>query len=193
MEFKQYFENSLKLYFNFKDSLKHVKKLAGWKIGFITLIFLQFISLSISNLIIGTELLLFVGTLLFGLIGFVAFSLLGYGLLHLILKLFKAKGVYHDTLRLGLAVAVFPSVVSIFTVLLSYFDGFIEFVVAIIGFAVAIWSIITLVRVYSDFHKVSQLKVFLSIVIYFVILSIPIILAIVALSMMGVPAELSNL
>lgn len=192
MDILKFFQNSLGLYFGkYKEGAKYLNKEVKWFGAFL----FAFALMVISNIIgvvfnpiayrgvfnqIGVAgvsmFLLGIIGVLFNLLFFVIFVFGGYGLLHLFFKMFGGKGLYTDTIKYGMALLVFPTLVNFVT---SIFGGLsllggeilmsvISALIGFIGLGVFIWHVIMSVLVYSIAHDISEGKSFGALALTFV-------------------------
>ena len=181
MDYIEYLKNTSKLYFLDDISIKKIKESKNLLFGVLTYSFLIFFS-SLLSFIFDFESQNSYDFFFFviGILLFIPLSLLlifcYFSLFHLILKLFKGKGKIMDTLNFGFSLLIIPIIVSLPFSLIS--NSYLESlnvsnlsllfsILLILSLVGIIYFVIVSCRTYSIVHKISQLRVFLSMLVYF--------------------------
>jgi hypothetical protein len=108
--------------------------------------------------------------------------IISYGILHLFLRIFGGKAKFEETIRFGLSISIFPTLIG---VLFSFIpQNFIDMqrnnfaipnmivfgFIGILALGVIIWNLIVSVFVYSKLHKISKGKALLAMILPLIII-----------------------
>lgn len=208
MDIVKFFKNSINLYFEKKyDSYNYIHKKISWWEVFLTFLILGVFSAMISfifdpaikedfSMAISPLIMLVVFVIVLILMAFMTFF--SYGILHLILKLFGAKGSFKDTFKFGMSISIFPSLVFIVlgilplffqnNIILTTVFSVIMFFIAIVFF---IWTLIISGKIYSKVHDIALWKAIVAMLVPFVFFVILIFMALMLyVFMVGVESSL---
>lgn len=182
MDYLEYLKNSFKIFMFDEKAVKDLKKNNDIFFGVATFSFLMLISSFISlafetNTFISVSDIFFnLSLIIISIFFLLVFIFLSLSLFHLILKLFKAEGNIKDTISIGLSLFILSNLLTLPFAIVNQslletleLDNLIVFVsiLALFMIAIFIWILVVSVKSFSIVHKISQLRVFLSILAYF--------------------------
>lgn len=169
MDIIEYVTKSFGLYFGNKESYNYIDKNINWQIAFFISVgfsfFLSLFSLFIENSYTTNpnfiiENLITLCLNVFILLPILIFGI--YGLFFLILKLFGGKADFFNTLKFGISISLFTTLlIAIFDMIPSRFFSLetnytLDLISVIIILAIAIWMFVVSVKVYSRLHELSE-------------------------------------
>lgn len=176
-------KKSLELYFNDDESYDFIEKRISWQRAFLTTIFF---SLIISILAVSLEYIYednfnafiqnLISILLESVIYLPLIILVTFGIIHFCLKLLGGKEDFYDTLKFGLAISLFSTLIiaifmSIPTKLISEKLIYIFNIIFIILFLlIFIWTLFVSVKIYSRLHLLSKIKTLFALLLPFIVM-----------------------
>ena len=169
MDVIEYVNKSFGLYFGDKESYSYIDKNTTWQnaffvsVGFSFLvsliaIFIEYTYTTNPNFLIENFISLIIAT--FILLPVTIFLM--YGVIYLILKLFGGKADYFNTVKFGVSVSMFTTLlIGLFNMVPSRFfstelNYTLDLIYVIIILAMIIWTFVVFVKVYSRLHELSE-------------------------------------
>ena len=194
MDIIEYVKSSVMLYFgrdNQNEGYAYIEKNVEWLIAFFIVYVLSAISSLISSVLnppagMSVTVISAIGGLVGEFFGMAIGVFIGYGILQLMFMLFGGKASFLDTVKFGLSISIFSSliaiVVSLFLALaLANTEGYtMLFVLVPLVLAFIVWTFVVSVQVFSRLHQISALRtVFAMLIPLFIVLAIILIVVIV--------------
>ncbi len=178
MDVIEYVNKSFGLYFGDKESYSYIDKNTTWQsaffvsVGFSFLvsliaIFVEYTYTTNPNFLIENFISLLIATLI--LLPITIFVM--YGLIYFILKLFGGKADYFNTLRFGVSISMFTTLlIGLFNMIPSRFfntelNYTLDLIYVVIVLVIVIWAYVVHIRVYSRLHDLSEGKTAIALLI----------------------------
>ena len=169
MDVIEYVNKSFGLYFGDKESYSYIDKNTTWQnaffvsVGFsffvsLIAIFVEYTYTTNPNFLIENFISLLIATAI--LLPITIFIM--YGLIYFILKLFGGKADYFNTLRFGVSISMFTTLlIGLFNMIPSRFfstelNYTLDLIYVVIILAMVIWTYVVFVKVYSRLHELSE-------------------------------------